>query len=552
MRRLFFCLGLLLFSLSLTGQCLSGDCHDATGVKIYPSGERYIGQFKFGKPQGLGTYYYTDGSKYFGYWQKGLPSGAGEKIWPNGKVLRGKWVFGSLKKEQINLKITDKKEDWSFGSNCLNGDCQNGNGIRIYPDGTLYSGDFKYGKRTGIGICYYPGKIVYRGQWKTDLPHGNGTMKHPDGSTKKGYWERGKLIQDAAQVQYNTLAEAPEKIEKCLSGNCVNGYGVYQSVDGRRYEGPFRDGKPHGKGVYSFPNGERYEGFMQAGFLHGKGVLQYPDGRKIAGYWEKGQYVQSLEIPIEPTPTIRDPSLEPTVKIWAVVVGIAAYDHMPALRFTDDDAYRFYAFLKSPEGGALPDEQIRILIDESATREKIIRAMQEVFGKAGEQDLIMLYFSGHGVPGAFLPIDYDGLNRKLFHQEISSILATSKAKYKVCIADACHSGGLLALRSPDRMGNQLMSFYQNLAQSDAGTALIMSSKSDETSLEASGLRHGVFSHFLIRGLKGEADANTDKVIGIKELYDYVYKEVKAYTGNLQSPVIRGNYDPKMPVAQVRQ
>jgi hypothetical protein len=52
------------------------------------------------------------------------------------------------------------------------------------------------------------------------------------------------------------------------------------------------------------------------------------------------------------------------VKIWAVVVGVGKYTSMPTLKFTDDDAFRFYSHLKSPLGGALPDEQIEILVDE--------------------------------------------------------------------------------------------------------------------------------------------------------------------------------------------
>ena len=47
---------------------------------------------------------------------------------------------------------------------------------------------------------------------------------------------------------------------------------------------------------------------------------------------------------------------------------MASYKHMPALQYTDDDAYRMYAFLKSPEGGALKDEQIKILVDDAATK----------------------------------------------------------------------------------------------------------------------------------------------------------------------------------------
>lgn len=61
----------------------------------------------------------------------------------------------------------------------------------------------------------------------------------------------------------------------------------------------------------------------------------------------------------------------------------------------------------------------------------------------------------------------------------------------------------------------------------------------------------MFSHFLIRGLKGEADANGDTLVSIQELYDYIYVNVRAYTAMRQSPVIKGNYDPHMPVAVTR-
>jgi uncharacterized caspase-like protein len=222
---------------------------------------------------------------------------------------------------------------------------------------------------------------------------------------------------------------------------------------------------------------------------------------------------------------------------------------MPVLRYPDDDAYRIYAFLKSAEGWALPDEQIRILVDEDASHYRITSTMRQLFGKAGKEDLVFLYFSGHGLPGSFLPIDYDGMNNQLFHDEINGILGQSDARLKLCIADACHSGSLLAMKG--RHPQAVTQLYKDLAKTRDGTALIMSSKSDETSLESSGLRQGVFSHFLIRGLKGEADRDLDKKVSVQELYQFVFDQVRTYTGNRQSPVIKGDYDPTMAVSVLR-
>jgi uncharacterized caspase-like protein len=79
----------------------------------------------------------------------------------------------------------------------------------------------------------------------------------------------------------------------------------------------------------------------------------------------------------------------------------------------------------------------------------------------------------------------------------------------------------------------------------------MSSKAEETSLESSGLRQGVFSHFLLRGMKGEADQDIDGVVRVQELFQYINYQVQAYTSQQQSPVIQGDYDPRMPVAVLR-
>ena len=113
--------------------------------------------------------------------------------------------------------------------------------------------------------------------------------------------------------------------------------------------------------------------------------MYYPNGRVLAAVWDYGKPIDQLEVEDEllaQEHVTVDKDSE--IKIWAVVVGVARYAHMPVLKYTDDDAYHIYAFLKSPEGGALPDKQIRLLIDEDATRSNIIRAMRHVFLKADE------------------------------------------------------------------------------------------------------------------------------------------------------------------------
>jgi len=272
--------------------------------------------------------------------------------------------------------------------------------------------------------------------------------------------------------------------------------------------------------------------------------------RQISGYWKDGLY-QSEPPAQQPIPTRTEQAQDdgPDLQVWAVIIGVASYNHMPVLRYPDDDAYRMYAFLKSPEGGALDDDHIKILVDEEATLGNIKRVTSQVFGQAGPNDLIMLYFSGHGVPGAFLPYDFGGGSiNQLLHEEIMAILRRSNAKHKLCIADACHSGSMFAAKGGRPREDITRELYSKLYKSSPSTALIVSSKSNETSVESSGLRQGVFSHFLIRGLKGEADANRDRYVDVTELYQFVRYHVREYTGNQQSPLIEGRYDARMPVA----
>ena len=528
--------------------CISGNCRDGKGIYIYPSGAVYIGEFLSGEIHGVGVCYYSDGRKYQGQWNHRFPEGQGTMTYPDGNKRTGKWKKGQPIDErgQIVESLTNQPSNTDgtdIQSGCISGDCQNGDGVFAYADGSRYEGKFQNGKPEYKGTFTYPNEDKYIGAFKEGVPHGSGRLLHADGTVTTGQWKEGEFIGTNEYVDTRQLG--------CIQGDCQNGTGQYIFKDGARYNGQFRNGKPHGKGSVTYLNGEKYVGELAHGKFNGQGTLYRQDGTNVSGFW-KDDFYQGLHTPIPTRPSeadqvVKADNFSPNLKIWAVVIGVATYNHMPVLRYTDDDAYRIYAFLKSPAGGALDDDQIRILIDEEATKKNIMNTMTDIFGKAGKNDLILLYFSGHGLKGSFLPYDFDGYNNKLLHEEINTILDGSDAKYKLAIADACHSGSLLAMRST-KVPNMLNNFYQTLAKSNPGTALIMSSKSDETSLESSGLRQGVFSHFLIRGLKGEADANDNKIVSIQELFKFVFEKVRSYTGNQQSPVIQGDYDQDMPVS----
>ena len=232
-----------------------------------------------------------------------------------------------------------------------------------------------------------------------------------------------------------------------------------------------------------------------------------------------------------------------------MIVGASRYEHFESLKYTDDDAYRVYAFLRSPEGGAVPEDHIRLFIDESAIADNIYKGLDEIIAMAGSDDVVLVYLAGHGLQGFFVPTNSDGYQNRVEYEEIKSRLANCEAHQKLVIADACYSGSLLAAKTP--LFESVDLFYKKLASSGGGTAFLLSSKSEEYSLESQGLRQGIFSHFLIKGLQGAADRNADKMISLNELYTFVYEKVRGYSRNMQTPVLAGDADREMPLASIR-
>lgn len=534
---------------NLSAQCLSGNCQNGTGKFRYGSGSVYTGQFVNGQREGKGKMAYSNNNLYEGQFKGNKLQGEGAMTYANGDKYIGRWVS----------------------------DQPNGKGKYYFKTKERYEGDFVGGKFEGQGTMYYPDGAYYTGGWKQNRKNGQGKFVDTAGKATQGTWALGKLINTTGAVASNnkpntTNSQSQNKpkpsgnkpastkpdvtgLRNCGTSNCAGGRGYYDYPDGSRWVGEFKNGIPNGEGICYYADGNRYEGEWVSNAPNGEGIMYFTSGRVYGAVWVNGSAVKELDsqeqIPADPVRMENSTN----VRIWAVVVGVGRYTAMPSLKFTDDDAYRFYSFLGSVEGGALPENQMSLLIDEDATRANILKKMREYFLRADENDVVLLYFSGHGLEGCFLPSDYDGYNNKLRHEEIKQVFNQSKAKHKLCIADACHSGslnygtGALAAKGPATVSLQRL--YKAFEDADGGIALLMSSKAEELSLEDHGLRQGVFTYYILQGLKGSADSNSDYIVTIRELYKFVYAKVREYTANVQTPVLTGDYDDAMPVA-VRQ
>ena len=486
-----------------SANCVYGNCSNGYGKVTLSSGGIYEGNFLNQKFEGKGKIIFGDGSKYIGYFHNNMIHGSGKFFYAAGHVYQGEF-------------IQNKK---------------NGFGTIYLANGDNYSGNWALDKMEGFGRYTFKDGSFYKGDFKAGKFEGEGEFTEVNGQTVTGIWKENRIVEKSKEFKKMSGDEATALPGSKIKSNRL----VWE--DGKSYEGETENGKPHGKGTLTLQNGRKFSGIWMNGKLHSAG--------------EKKENVLTYNAkPNEPKINIStSKSSAGQTKIYALIVGVASYNHMPSLKFTDDDAYRIYSFLKSPEGGALQDDQIEILVDESATLQNINNGIKTLRTKAGENDVVLIYMAGHGVEGHFIPFDFDGRNNTLSYDAMLKNMESCPSKNKIFLLDACHSGSLQA-RGP--LDIQLQEFYNQLQLNPGGTTVISSSKSHETSLESSGIRQGIFSYYLIAGLKGKANVNSDNFVTLGEVFDFVQKNVKTYTGNKQSPTISGTLNVNLPLAMIRR
>lgn len=216
-------------------------------------------------------------------------------------------------------------------------------------------------------------------------------------------------------------------------------------------------------------------------------------------------------------------------QLYAVIVGVSKYRQAENnLQCSAIDAQEMYGLLKKHA----PETNLQLLTDERATADNVLSAVNKMFTKTSESDIVLFYFSGHGDTGYYYA--HDG---RLLHSQLQAVFKNTKAKRKLVFADACMSG---SMRKPGKTHTSRQSnrFNDNVL-------LFLSSRSDQMSREIISLKNSVFTYFLMAGLRGGADANHDRIITAKELFDFVSPKVKERTNGGQAPVMWGKFDDNM-------
>jgi len=228
------------------------------------------------------------------------------------------------------------------------------------------------------------------------------------------------------------------------------------------------------------------------------------------------------EIKQQPAVTAEPPEKLPAVRpeVYAVVIGIdyKGREDIPHLQFASEDARKIHGVLTDPRFGGVPKENARLLLNEKATRNEMLAALRKIRTWDG---YAYIYFSGHGAPmtkddrlaDAFLvPHDVAIADPEILAETsirlsyLQELVESSQAKGVMVAIDACFSGGgksIVAKGAKPLVG--VLSTGPLLAPKGAGKLFLTSSAVNQQSWEDdTELKGGIFSHYLLEGLKGKA------------------------------------------------
>ena len=239
---------------------------------------------------------------------------------------------------------------------------------------------------------------------------------------------------------------------------------------------------------------------------------------------------------------------EDVAKLWLVLVGVNQYqdENLPSLQYSALDCQGLGEALKEATQ-SLKAREVIIHHDFTEKKPKLTtfrHSLGQVVAHARPEDTMLLYFSGHGVldpqsQQVFLCLA-DTVKEQLTSTglaiaELLEFLSDCRATQQLVWLDACHSGGMtlrgsLSKQKPPSLDNptpQLVKVLRKKAAQSQGFYALLSCDRAQQSWEFPELGHGVFTYYLMRGLRGEA-ADAQGTIDADSLYQYVYHQTLRY------------------------
>ena len=241
---------------------------------------------------------------------------------------------------------------------------------------------------------------------------------------------------------------------------------------------------------------------------------------------------------------------------YALVVGIGLYKntHVEPAAFAAKDARKVREHLSRM--GAFPEQNLTLLTNEAATRSDILVALQKILRQARARDTVFIYFAGHGIAVPedgktdfvpyLLPYDGDPHNPALTSLRVSELKHTigEMASGKVMLVlDCCFSGTGRSVRMPGTRAMSIVVKDPVAAMPPAGSKVVMTACGPrQVSHEYKAKGYGLFTYFMLLGMRGAADVDADGWVSAKELFTYVKPQVAEEAlklGFVQTPEMAG-------------
>jgi hypothetical protein len=265
----------------------------------------------------------------------------------------------------------------------------------------------------------------------------------------------------------------------------------------------------------------------------------------------------SAEITFVPIAIKSDIDELPTIKMrqnknaYAIVIGIENYrQKLPKADFATQDARLVADYLIKTMG--YPEENVVMLLNDRASKSDLVKYFEKwLHNNVETGSTVFIYFSGHGAPNtktgdAYL-VPYDGDPSFIAETGYSlnkmyEALGKLQAKEIIVALDSCFSGagGRSVIAKGARplviniQGNTALS--QNMTVLSASSGEQISSTYDEKG-------HGLFTYFLLKGIKNEDFLKPDGSIKMEDLFDYIKPQVERIArrqyNNEQTPQLIG-------------
>ncbi len=238
-------------------------------------------------------------------------------------------------------------------------------------------------------------------------------------------------------------------------------------------------------------------------------------------------------------------------QLVAVVVGIDRYadPQLPELRCAVNDAETITAALQHTANCPPAHVQVLALPAKQTqgycpTKARILDALRRAAQIARAESTMLFFFAGHGLLIEQRPylVPYDArisdeekqrvAERLLSLEEIEAVFSKCPVSHRIMFLDCCQVAGSLPgdsiAASPPRANeaSHMADWVRVAARQLKGWILVLSCSPGEQSLEDVGWgQHGIFSHFLAEGLRGQADLNGDGIVSLAELVQYLADRV---------------------------